>query len=261
MFPVRTPLPPEGSTLRYASLAHLALEALPEWPSPAARALWARVSTCQVFWTGELADGLRPVSAEGGGFVIEEGALETSRPEFKFAVDAKGMLKSSEKSYLYFDVDDRFASETGGSVEIEAQYLDDGDEAFSFEYRGTSGEIMAAPPIPRGASGNWRSATFSLTDAASTMTSTAAPISGSAPARGAGLHGGQSAASSAARLRASGVVVSPRLVAARNSGPTHRRKHTRGMFGVFSTPIETDIETGCLPAPKAKRNRSGGQAS
>jgi hypothetical protein len=164
MFPTRTPLPPEGDTIRYASLAHLALEALPQWPTSAAQALWARVSTCQVFWTAELADGLRPVSVADGRFEIEDGVLETRDADYKFSVDTKGSLTSAKRNCLGFDVDDRFAVEAAGSVEIEVEYLDAGSEAFVFEYHAEGG-LTEAPPIERTGSGTWRSTTFLLTDA------------------------------------------------------------------------------------------------
>ena len=72
--------------------------------------------------------------------------------------------------YLYFDVDDSFYFDSGGSLEVTVEYLDEGTVPFGLEYDSTdpaatlAGAYKPAGTVTRGGSGQWKQAAFALKD-------------------------------------------------------------------------------------------------
>ena len=76
----------------------------------------------------------------------------------------------SNNRYLYFDADDSFYFDSGGTLEVTVEYLDEGTAPFTLEYDSQdpaatlAGAYKSAGEAKRAGTGQWKQAAFTLKD-------------------------------------------------------------------------------------------------
>ncbi len=147
----RVVLPPEATVPDLVALARVALAEMPGWPTARSRALHARLSLGEIWWTPQAQAGLAILSA--APFTIEDGVLVS--PVGDHPTDKTGHEGRVNKSFrnLMFAVDGAFSA---ASAVLEVEYQDRGKSPENIGIGFTKpGEHKYAGHAPFNDTGDW----------------------------------------------------------------------------------------------------------
>jgi hypothetical protein len=97
------------------------------------------------------------------GFCIVDGD-DVKQPAVTYF--ARRTDHASGNDYIYFDVDDQFAAMTARRFKVAVYYRNVGTASWRLQYSTASASVVSTPSVTNTDDGTWKTAVFSLTDAA-----------------------------------------------------------------------------------------------